>query len=222
MSCELYGVYNNDDAIPKMAARLNMLVLRPGGCRQLLSFSEPVISASVTRVMRTRTKCQIIPLCPSGRSSDGLIVAFLRRGGRCSVDKRVNLNRWRSGVHVHCSFYHTTRAAWSDTDQNHTAGEEEGGNAQRRRVDEESLLEASLPYVTQYGWTTDAISEGARSLGLSGALQGIFTGGGFDLIDYFEKKCNRELAEYMKELTAFESEDNEDTDNARSVFLRAS
>ena len=204
-----------------MAARSNMLVLRPGGCRQLWSLSDTVIATSVIRVMGRRTKCQIILLCPLGRSSEGLLVTFLRRGGRCSVDKRVNLNRCRASIHIQCSFYHTTKATWSDTDQNHTAGEEEGGNA-RRRVDEESLLEASLPYVTQYGWTTDAISEGARSLGLSGALHGIFTGGGFDLIDYFEKKCNRDLAEYMKELTAFKSENNEEIDNARSVFLWAS
>ncbi|KAI8064253.1 COQ9-domain-containing protein [Gilbertella persicaria] len=45
------------------------------------------------------------------------------------------------------------------------------------------LLEATLPFVKQYGWTMESMMRGARSLGYPSVAHGIFSGGEAGLID---------------------------------------
>ena len=47
------------------------------------------------------------------------------------------------------------------------------------------ILRASLPFVNQYGWTIDTLSQGAKSLGYPYVSHGLFPRGGTELIDYF-------------------------------------
>ncbi|KAL0270605.1 UNVERIFIED_CONTAM: hypothetical protein PYX00_007959 [Menopon gallinae] len=61
----------------------------------------------------------------------------------------------------------------------------------------EKLLEASLPFVKTRGWTVSAIHDGAVSIGYPGVIHGIFPKPGVELIDYFNKKCNKELNERL-------------------------
>lgn len=44
----------------------------------------------------------------------------------------------------------------------------------------------------------DFCSQGAIDCGLSTASRGIFQNGAFDLIDYFYKKSNKDLAAYLE------------------------
>ena len=80
---------------------------------------------------------------------------------------------------------------------------EEDREAEETRDEEEGerILAASLAFVPQRGWTTDAIAEGARSLGLSGTVHGIFPRGGYDIISFFERQCNERLTSHLKQLS---------------------
>lgn len=63
------------------------------------------------------------------------------------------------------------------------------------------ILEDALKAVPTLGFSLDAIKEGVSKSGLSpAATNGIFKNGAFDLIDYFYKKSNRELADYLEGL----------------------
>ena len=63
------------------------------------------------------------------------------------------------------------------------------------------ILENTLKFVPQYGFTVEAINEGITDAGLSSAAtNGIFQNGAFDLINYFYKKCNADLADYLERL----------------------
>ncbi|ORY03082.1 ubiquinone biosynthesis protein COQ9 [Basidiobolus meristosporus CBS 931.73] len=47
------------------------------------------------------------------------------------------------------------------------------------------ILEASLPFVRTYGWSTGSIAKGAQALGYLPVTHGLFPNGGLDLVDYF-------------------------------------
>lgn len=86
--------------------------------------------------------------------------------------------------------------------------EEEQSTEENREAEEtwdeeqgERILAASLAFVPQHGWTTDAIAEGARSLGLSGTVHGIFPRGGYDIVSFFEHQCNERLTSHLKQLS---------------------
>jgi len=59
------------------------------------------------------------------------------------------------------------------------------------------ILQASLPYVDQSGWTTETLASGSRSLGLSGMAHGIFTDGGIELVHHVMRTGNNSLASEM-------------------------
>jgi ubiquinone biosynthesis protein COQ9 len=79
---------------------------------------------------------------------------------------------------------------------------------QRDTNDHRSLIfEEALKLVPEHGWTDYVLSEGARTLGMSGAVgeegeEGgeMFPRGPAELVDYFEQKCNQSLNEYMEKL----------------------
>ena len=73
------------------------------------------------------------------------------------------------------------------------------GNSER---EESRILDASLAFVHEYGWTRDAISAGARSLDLPGTIHGIFPRGAYDLVAHFEQTSNDNLLNHLEELTS--------------------
>lgn len=68
------------------------------------------------------------------------------------------------------------------------------------------ILDASLEFVASDGWTRQAIVKGAESIGYPGSIQGMFTDGGIELINYYYLKCNNNLIELMKEKAGVNSE----------------
>lgn len=61
------------------------------------------------------------------------------------------------------------------------------------------ILEASLNYVLEHGWSRSSLAAGAKSVGLSSAAHGMFPDGGAELVHYFNSSNNRELERLLKE-----------------------
>ena len=59
------------------------------------------------------------------------------------------------------------------------------------------ILTAALQFVPEYGWTAEAISEGAKIEGFSGMAEGMFERGGGDLVLHFINMCNLDLGDYL-------------------------
>lgn len=90
-----------------------------------------------------------------------------------------------------------------------TTGQSESPNLNQEKTEEDNesdesvesiILKNSLKFVPEYGFTTEAISRGAKEIGLSSASKGIFSNGAFDLIDYFYKQSNKNLEQYLENL----------------------
>ncbi|EDV25929.1 uncharacterized protein TRIADDRAFT_5066, partial [Trichoplax adhaerens] len=79
----------------------------------------------------------------------------------------------------------------------------------------QKIVDSSLPFVSQYGWSSQAIAEGAKVVGLSSAAQGLLPRGGSDLVLHFIEKCNGELVEYMKN-----AKNNANELKTGTVFIR--
>lgn len=62
------------------------------------------------------------------------------------------------------------------------------------------ILAAALPFVGESGWSKDAISAGATSIGYPGITHGLFTKGGADLVHYFQRTSNVQLVELLKQV----------------------
>lgn len=62
----------------------------------------------------------------------------------------------------------------------------------------ESILNAALPFVAQYGWSRDAIAHGATTINYPGIVHGLFPGGGIELIQHFALVCDRQLIEQLR------------------------
>lgn len=63
------------------------------------------------------------------------------------------------------------------------------------------ILAAALPFVTELGWSKDAISAGAKTVGYPGVTHGLFPNGGAELIHYFQKTANLQLVEILKRVS---------------------
>lgn len=61
------------------------------------------------------------------------------------------------------------------------------------------ILEASLRFVPEKGWSQEAISLGAESINYPGVVHGMFPNGAIELIQHFYTKCNRELIEQLQD-----------------------
>ena len=59
------------------------------------------------------------------------------------------------------------------------------------------ILTKSLNFVPEYGWSAEAISAGAESLGMSAVAEGMFPRQGGDLVLHFIEDCNLRLAESL-------------------------
>lgn len=51
------------------------------------------------------------------------------------------------------------------------------------------------------GWTRNAIVQGAEEAGYPSVVHGMFPEGGFDLVSYFNGKCNEELLKMLQQET---------------------
>lgn len=98
----------------------------------------------------------------------------------------------------------TSRALQNDQFKNETDKKTESQSA-REENDEEyeknikiKILGASLKFVPDMGWSKQAISAGAETIGYPGVIHGLFPNGGADLVHYFYSMCNRELNEVLE------------------------
>lgn len=68
------------------------------------------------------------------------------------------------------------------------------------------ILGASLKFVPDMGWSKQAISAGAESIGYPGVTHGLFPNGSAALVQYFYTMCNRQLNQVLeKEALAIET-----------------
>lgn len=77
-------------------------------------------------------------------------------------------------------------------------------NKATREADEDeatktSILNSSLRYVCEQGWSQSALSSGAEALGHPSVVAGLFPGGGLDLVLHHVRTCNHRLDVMMKE-----------------------
>ena len=75
----------------------------------------------------------------------------------------------------------------------------------------QQILDASLQYVPEHGWTPKAIESGVQSLGLSSMATGMFPRSGGDLVLHFIEDCNTRLADYLHSQAQPEDGDNDHT-----------
>lgn len=61
------------------------------------------------------------------------------------------------------------------------------------------ILEESLKYVPQYGWSKEAISAGANEIGYPGVIHGLFPRAGADLVHHFQTSSNSKLLTILKQ-----------------------
>ncbi|KAK7590422.1 hypothetical protein V9T40_002035 [Parthenolecanium corni] len=97
------------------------------------------------------------------------------------------------------------------------------GEGEQRKRDSEyendvknKILEASLNFVAEHGWTKAAIVAGAQSVGYPGVVSEMFPLGGSNLVLYYYSVCNDHLREYLIERAEAESQD---PDKQKSVKL---
>lgn len=108
----------------------------------------------------------------------------------------------------------TSRALLVDQSENDSNRKTESQQSTHEESDEEyetniktKILGASLKFVPDMGWSKQAISAGAESIGYPGVIHGLFPNGGAALVQYFYSMCNRELNQMLeKEILAIEAD----------------
>ncbi|XP_041048386.1 ubiquinone biosynthesis protein COQ9, mitochondrial isoform X2 [Carcharodon carcharias] len=63
----------------------------------------------------------------------------------------------------------------------------------------QQLLSAALEFVPSFGWSLEAVAEGAKVLDLSPAVTGMLSHGPGDLVLHFVCQCNKQLSEQLTE-----------------------
>ncbi|XP_072754495.1 ubiquinone biosynthesis protein COQ9, mitochondrial [Anoplolepis gracilipes] len=108
----------------------------------------------------------------------------------------------------------TSRALLADQSENDNNKKTEPQQSAHEESDEEyekniktKILGASLKFVPDMGWSKQAISAGAESIGYPGVTHGLFPNGGAALVQHFYSMCNRELNQMLeKEALAIEAD----------------
>lgn len=67
------------------------------------------------------------------------------------------------------------------------------------KTTKKKILTASMNFVPELGWSKQAISAGAESIGYPGIIHGMFPNGGAELVAHFYSTCNSELNNILKE-----------------------
>lgn len=62
-----------------------------------------------------------------------------------------------------------------------------------------TILNASLPFVNEMGWSRNAIIAGAKTVNYPGTIHGLFPSAGSELVQFFYTQCNTKLANELKE-----------------------
>ncbi|KAK6318360.1 hypothetical protein J4Q44_G00116510 [Coregonus suidteri] len=98
---------------------------------------------------------------------------------------------------------YTQEAAAKEAPQPNTSYADQSGEQGEEYETEEQLqahiLNAALDFVPLHGWTLEAISAGAETLGLSAASSEMFQNGAGDLVLHFVAQCNAQLTEQLAE-----------------------
>lgn len=61
------------------------------------------------------------------------------------------------------------------------------------------ILEASLAFVPSHGWSRQSLAKGAESVNYPTVTSGLFPRGGIEIVQFFHKRCNEQLVDYMKQ-----------------------
>lgn len=96
----------------------------------------------------------------------------------------------------------TSRALLSDQSLNASTEETSTNNESEEEYEKNiksKILSASLKFVQDYGWSQQAISAGAESIGYPGVVHGMFPSGGADLVQHFYSSCNLQLSKMLKD-----------------------
>ncbi|OAD52404.1 Ubiquinone biosynthesis protein COQ9, mitochondrial, partial [Eufriesea mexicana] len=86
----------------------------------------------------------------------------------------------------------------NDTQQSNQEHNKESEEEYEKNI-KSKILDASLKYVHDLGWSQQAISAGAESIGYPGIIHGLFPNRAADLVHYFYLTCNKELNKILKE-----------------------
>ncbi|XP_067130957.1 ubiquinone biosynthesis protein COQ9, mitochondrial [Centruroides vittatus] len=85
---------------------------------------------------------------------------------------------------------------------NSTTTEDSNIHSQTANNDEDdiktSILDAGLEFVSQHGWSRDALAAGAEKIGYPGIAHGMFPNGGAELVHHFYYTSNRALESKLK------------------------
>lgn len=97
----------------------------------------------------------------------------------------------------------TSRALLVDQSENDNRKTEQQQSAYEEDEEYENdikikILGASLKFVSDLGWSKQAISAGAESIGYPGVTHGLFPNGGAALVQYFYSTCNHELNKILE------------------------
>ncbi|XP_029160729.1 ubiquinone biosynthesis protein COQ9, mitochondrial [Nylanderia fulva] len=102
----------------------------------------------------------------------------------------------------------TSRVLLVDQPENDSNRKTESQQSTHEESDEEydtnikiKILGASLKFVPDMGWSKQAISAGAESIGYPGVIHGLFPNGGAALVQYFYSECNRKLNQMLEKET---------------------
>lgn len=108
----------------------------------------------------------------------------------------------------------TSKALLSDQSENDNNKKKEPQQFVHEETDEEyerniktKILGASLKFVPEMGWSKQAISAGAESIGYPGVIHGLFPNGGAALVLHFYSMSNHKLNQMLeKETLAIETD----------------
>lgn len=145
----------------------------------------------------------------------------------------IHLRSWTLNIkglgknHIHFTndFRHVQRAYTTESNQEKIVDENDISskeNEKEKRSDgmKKQILAASLPFVNSYGWSKNALSTGAESLGFPGVAHGLFPRGGAELVEYFYQVSNAELVINLTLLAKeYEKEISEKNTPSKSVMI---
>lgn len=84
--------------------------------------------------------------------------------------------------------------------------EAKSNNGPSPGIDRKLILDSSLGFVPQYGWSVKALECGAKAVDFPGVAHGLFPSGGVELIEHFEFDCNARLIKYLEDMTTRDNE----------------
>ncbi|KAI5716515.1 hypothetical protein M8J76_007946 [Diaphorina citri] len=109
---------------------------------------------------------------------------FLRRTSSLLNFRAVHIQLHRKCIHLTCVQFEQSTSSSSDSNSSSENSKDTDKSDNEADI-RNTILEASLPFVHNYGWSKTAISAGAESLGYPGTTHGLFQQGGADLVHYF-------------------------------------